>query len=214
MKTNYVIPGVDPKLCADRGDNLTAALDSVAKAKIDRAREQFVRGRTGFKPGHQPRDDTGRFRRILARLKFDLGDKELENIVKEIKSAEGNVDAGDITAAAKAGQNVIKMVDEIDEGVLDPESIRNVRNGARELGRALAYLPLPQGDPTAKVRFSDLPKTTQKLVQGMIDRVVAKIGADDAAPATEVLRDLMAGGRSMSSDELSAELNKLLRLLT
>jgi hypothetical protein len=214
VKTNYVIPGVDPKLCEHREHNLTAALDTAVDDKIKRARAQFERGRSGFKPGHQPRDSEGRFRRILARLKFDLGDKELENIVTEIKAAEDNMDAGDITAAAKAGQNVVKMVDEIDQGVLDPESIRNVRNGARELGRALAYLPLPQGDQTAKVRFSDLPRTTQQLVKGMIDRVVKKIGADDAADAVANLRDLMAGGRSMSSDDLSRELNKLLRLLT
>jgi hypothetical protein len=214
VKTDYVIPGVPEKYCADRGDNMTAALSSVTKGKISRAREQFIRGRTGFKPGDQPRDDNGKFRRILARLKFDLGDSELENIVNEIKKAEDSSDAGDIGKAAEAGKNVVQMVDEIKDGVLDPESINNVRNGARELGKALAYLPLPQGDPNAKVRFSDLPKTTKDLIEGMIERVETKLGVDDAADAVANLKSLMAGGRSMASDELSAELNKLLRLLT
>jgi hypothetical protein len=214
VKTDYVIPGVPEKLCQDRGEkNITAALSSVTKGKIARAREQYVRGRTGFRPGKQPRDQEGKFRRILARLKFDLGDTELEGIVNEIKNAEQNADAGDIGKAAEAGKNVIQMVDAIEEGVLDPESINNVRKGAAELGRAIAYLPLPQGDPNAKVRFSDLPKTTKDLIENMVQRVEEKLGPD-AAEAVANLKSLMSGGRSMASDELSAELNKLLRLLT
>lgn len=215
MKTDYVVPGIDPELSKDRGDkNITAALSSVTKGKIARAREQFIRGRTGFTPGNQPRDNEGKFRRILARLKFDLGDTELEGIVNEIKNAEHSADTGDITKAAESGRSVIQMVDEIEDGVLDPENINNIRNGARELGKAIAYLPLPQGDPNAKVRFSDLPKATKDLIQGMVDRVETKLGEADAADAVANLKSLMSGGRSMASDELSAELNKLLRLLT
>lgn len=215
MKTDYVIKGVSKKLCEDRGeDHLTAALSTVTRTKIERAREQFIKGRTAFRPGTQPRNSDGKFRRVLARLKFDLGDTELEQIVNEIKVAEDSADAGDITKAADAGKNVIQMVDQIEDGVLDKDSIMNVRNGARELGKALAYLPLPQGDPNAKVRYTDLPKATRDLVENMIARVEEKLGADDAAEAVANLKSLMSGGRSMASDELSAELNKLLRLLT
>jgi hypothetical protein len=215
VKTSYVIKGVDPKLCEDRGgDHLTAALTSVTKGKIERARAQFERGRQAFTPGNQPRDDTGKFRQVLARLKFDLGDTELENIVNEIKKADDHADAGDIGEATKAGKNVIQMVDEIKDGVLNPEDIRNVRNGARELAKAIAYLPLPQGDPNAKVRFTDLPKATRDLVQNMVERVETKLGSDDAAEAVANLKSLMSGGRTMTSDDLSSELNKLLRLLT
>jgi hypothetical protein len=214
VKTDYVIPGVDPELCKHREGNITAALNSTTKGKINRAREQFIRGRTGFKPGKQPRDTEGKFRRILARLKFDLGDTELEGIVNEIKNAEHSADTGDIAKAAEGGRRVVQMVDEIEDGVLDPESINNVRTGARELGKAIAYLPLPQGDPNAKVRFSDLPKTTKDLIEGMVKRVEDRLGVEDAADAVANLKSLMAGGRSMAADELSAELNKLLRLLT
>lgn len=213
MKTSYVIQGVDPKLCADRPEAITAALSKLTKHKIVRAQDQFQRGRTGFTPGHQPRDSTGRFRKILARLKFDLGDSELENIITEINAAEDASDAGDIAKATTAGKKVVQMVDEIKEGVLDAGQIKNVRAGAAELGRVLAYLPLPQGDENAKVRFSDLPGSTADLINNMVTRVEERLG-EDAVDAVALLKSYMSGVRSMTADELSAELNKLLRLLT
>jgi ribosomal protein S20 len=216
VKTTTVLKGLPKDICTEDPDAaLTAALSAQTRAKIVRAREQFIRGRPAFKPGEdQPRNSDGRFRKVLARLRYDLGDTELQDIVDQIKQAERANDVGDIGKATESSETVISMIDKIDEGVLDPESIKNVRAGAAELGRVLAYLPLPQGDPNAKVRFSDLPKSTRSLIEGMIDRVISKIGAKDAQPAVALLKSYMSGVRSMASDELSAELNKLLRLLT
>jgi hypothetical protein len=214
VKTDFLIPGIDPKLCEDPDEALTAAAATQIDEQIRRAAEQFKRGRTAFRPDNQPRDFHGRFRQVLARLKFDLGDKQLEGIVAKIREAENQDDAGDYAKSAKAATDVVGLVDKIQEGVLDPESIKNVRAGAAELGRVLAYLPLPQGDPNAKVRFSDLPPSTQELIDGMVERVVAKLGVVGATDAVALLNSFKSGVRSMSSDELSAELNKLLRLLT
>lgn len=214
MKTDFVIPGIPEGLQKDPDEAITAAATRQVDEKIRRATEQFRRGRSPFTVDNQPRDSRGRFRQVLARLKFDLGDTQLENIVAKIKDAENMDDAGDYAKSAEAARDVVGLVDKIEEGVLDPEAIKNVRAGAAELGRVLAYLPLPQGDPNAKVRFSDLPPSTQKLIDGMIDRVVAKLGNDDARDAVAILKSYISGVRSMSSDELSAELNKLLRLLT
>jgi hypothetical protein len=215
VKTDYVIKGIPKEICTTPpGKAVTAALEADTKRKILRAREQFRRGRSPFSADNQPRSSDGRFRKVLARLKYDLGDTELQGIVEEIKRAESANDVGDIGKATEAGKNVVKMVDNIESGVLDPESIANVRNGAAELGKVLAHLPLPQGDPNAKVRFTDLPKSTRDLVDGMITRVISKVGEEDAASAIAVLKSFMSGGRTMAADEMSSELNKLLRLLT
>lgn len=214
MKTDFLIPGVDPELCGDPDEALTAAAVRQVDEKIRRASEQFRRGRSPFTVDNQPRDSRGRFRQVLARLKFDLGGKQLEGIVAKIRDAENADDAGDYAKSASAAKDVVGLVDKIADGVLDPESIKNVRAGAAELGRVLAYLPLPQGDPNAKVRYSDLPPSTQELIDGMIERVVTKLGAEDSRDAVALLKSYISGVRSMSSDELSAELNKLLRLLT
>lgn len=214
MKTSFVIPGIPEELQADPDKALTSAAVKQVDEQIRRATEQFKRGRPAFTPENQPRDYKGQFRQVLARLKFDLGGKQLENIVARIRDAENADDAGDYAQSAKAATDVVQLVDKIADGTLDPASIKNVRAGARELGRVLAYLPLPQGDPNAKVRFSDLPPSTQDLVNGMIERVQKKLGAVDAADAIAILESFKSGVRSMASDELSAELNKLLRLLT
>lgn len=214
MKTSFLIPGIPKELQVDPDEALTAAATRQVDEQIRRATEQFKRGRPAFTPGNQPRDYQGKFRQVLARLKFDLGGQQLDNIVARIRDAEDANDAGDYAKSAKAATDVVQLVDKIADGTLDPESIRNVRAGARELGRVLAYLPLPQGDPNAKVRFSDLPPSTQDLINGMIERVQKKLGNDDAGPAIAILESFKSGVRGMASDELSAELNKLLRLLT
>lgn len=214
MKTGFLIPGIPKELQADPDEALTAAATRQIDERIRRATEQFRRGRSPFDVENQPRDYRGRFRQVLARLKFDLGGKQLEEIVARIKDAENADDAGDYAKSAKAATDVVQLVDDIKDGVLDPQDIKNVRSGARELGRVLAYLPLPQGDPNAKVRFSDLPPATQQLVDGMIDRVKEKLGSEEATAAIAILESFKSGVRGMTSDDLSAELNKLLRLLT
>jgi len=213
MRSTYKVPGIPPEYCDDPGEALVAALSAEAQGRIDRAREQFVRGRQAYNPKTQPRTSNGRFRRILARLRYDLGDTELQGIVEQIKKTEKLADTGDQDKTRAAAQGVIKMCDRIKSGILDDHTIRNVRDGSRELGKVLAYLPLPQGDQNAKVRYSDLPKSTRDLIDGMVERVQTKLG-DNAGDALSNLKSYMSGGRTMSSDDLSSEFNKLLRLLT
>jgi len=213
VRTSYVLPNVSPRLQRNVGNLAAAGLTPVGKAKVARARAQFYQGRIPYNPKTQPRDRTGKFRQILARLKSNLGEKELENIVAEIKNAEKADDVGDYAKAGKAGKSVIQMIDDIKSGSLDRSVEKNLREGAADLGRVLAYLPLPQGDNSAKVRFSDLPPSTGRLINGLIDRVKEKLDAGDAEKYIKVLQSFISGVRTMSSDQLSAEMNKLLRLL-
>lgn len=209
MRTNFVIPNVPEELQRNRGTVRVL----VAAGRKQRTREQFMRGRIKYSPKTQPRDRSGKFRQILARLKSNLGDSELEQINKEINAADKAAEAGDYAKASEAGRNVVKLVDDIEIGTLDQSVENHLRKGAADLGRALAYLPLPQGVNAAKVRFSDLPPATGRLIQDMIDRVKNEVNSADAKKFVKILENFMSGGRTMSSDELSAELNKLLRLL-
>jgi len=217
VKTSYVIPNLHPRFQRNVGDVtlIAAATPSpIVETKIARARAQFMRGRIPYNAQTQPRDRTGKFRQILARLKSDLGDKELENIVAEIRNAEKADDVGDYAKASEAGRKVVSLIDDIKNGSLDQGVVKNLREGAADLGRVLAYLPLPQGQDTAKVKFSDLPPSTGRLIQGLISRVEDKVNPEDAAKFTKVLKSFISGVRTMTSDELSAEMNRLLRILT
>jgi hypothetical protein len=214
--TTVTIPGIPPEYCEDVDENelLVAAASSDAREQIrHRVKDQFQRGRLKYNPETQPRDATGKFRRILARLKSNLGDTELEQIVREIKTAERLSDTGDYRKASDSATKVVAMIDKIESGALDQGVEKSLRTGAADLGRVLAYLPLPQGVDTAKVRFSDLPPSTAQLIRNMIKRVDEKLVSDKATKITAVLQSFISGVRSMSADELSAELNKLLRFL-
>ena len=171
-------------------------------------------GKGRYTPETQPRDDSGRFRRVLARLKQDIGDSGLTNIIEKIEEAENNENAGDYERASSSANELIDMIDRIDTGALNPEALENVRSTAAELGKVIANLPLPFGQDAAKVRYSDLPPALKDLIDDMITRVSDKIGEEDAAEATRVLESYKGGGDFMNQSEISSQLSKLLRLLT
>ena len=97
---------------------------------------------------------------------------------------------------------------------MNSEELANVKNAASELGKIVTNLPLPFKDPNAKMRYSDLPPVLKNLLDTMVDRVIKKIGKDDAAEATESIRQFMSGSELFNQSDLSANLAKMLRLLT
>jgi len=167
-----------------------------------------------YTPQTQPRDEMGKFRDVLARLKADLGESGNQGVVEEIKEADRLAQAGDYNEAAKAAGKLINVVERIDTGALNSKALENVREGARQLGEVLANLPLPFGNETMKLKYSELPPALRDLVKEMIDRVVDKIGREDAKEAIAGLESFMSGGDLLTQSEVSSEMSKLLRLLT
>ena len=183
--------------------------DSLGKALAVETQEQGK-----YTPDTQPRDDKGKFRLVLARIKQDLGDAGLQDVVQKVSEAEELNEVGNYEDAAKAANDVIGIVDRLDAGALNPQAIENVRSSAKALGEVIANLPLPFGSETEKVRYSDLPPALKNLMDDMLSRVTDKIGAKDAEEATVGLRSFMSGGDYYTQQEISSELSKLLRLLT
>ena len=169
---------------------------------------KYVSGKT------QPRDNKGKFRTVLARIKQDIGDAGLQDVIDKVTETENLEIGGDYIGAARSATDLIGIVDRIDSGALNPQALINVRESARALGETIANLPLPFGAEATKVRFSDLPPALRDLVDDMIVRVEAKIGKEDADEATEGLRSYMSGGDFLNQSQISSELSKMLRLLT
>jgi len=183
--------------------------DDMGKALAVETQEQGK-----YTPDTQPRDEKGKFRVVLARIKQDLGDAGLQDVVQKVSEAEQLNEVGNYQDAAKAANDVIGIVDRLDAGALNPQAIENVRSSAKALGEVIANLPLPFGSETEKVRYSDLPPALKNLMDDMLSRVTEKIGAKDAEEATVGLRSFMSGGDYYTQQEISSELSKLLRLLT
>lgn len=204
---------------ANSSEELAAEADTQRERFLSTAGEQFSWVKSDsyqpkFTPDTQPRDAHGRFREVLARLKLDLGDVELDEAVRKVEEAENLDDAGNYAEAARAAHDVIDIVDRIDAGAINPEAVIGIREGARALGEVIANLPLPTGYDAEKVKYSDLPPALRTLVDDMIARVVEKIGEDDAREATIKLEQYRSGSDVLSQSEISSELSKLLRLLT
>lgn len=205
----------DELLVDPTDEELTAAgkFRPATREQKERAKEQFRRARDPDLVKRQPRDYRGRFRDILARLKVDLGESELNEVVGKVEEAQDAEDRRDYGKSADAATDVVQMVDRLDEGSLNSDQLNNIKNTTRELGKAIAYLPLPQGQQNAKLRFSDLPPSTQQLLNNMKKRVIEKLEPDKAAELLAVLNQFTSGTVQLSSDDLQAELAKLLTYL-
>jgi hypothetical protein len=171
-------------------------------------------GRIKYTPETQPRDAKGKYRKVLARLKQNLGVAGLQKALLKAQDAEDLDFAGDYAGSAKASQDLLGLIDRLDSKALNAEALENVRETAGELGRVIANLPLPFGKDATKLRFSDLPSGLKDLIDQMITRVEAKIGKKDADIATKSLKSYMAGADVYSQGEVQSEMSKLLRLLT
>ena len=171
-------------------------------------------GRLKYTAQTQPRDARGKFRKVLARLKQDLGVAGLQKALVKVQTAENMEFAGNYSGAAEAAGDLLNIIDRLDSGALDATKLENVRNSAGELGRVIANLPLPFTNQAQKVRYSDLPPALKNLMDDMITRVESKIGKKDADIATANLRSFKSGADVYSQSEISSQMTTLLRLLT
>jgi hypothetical protein len=156
----------------------------------------------------------GKFRTVLARIKQDLGNAGLQSVIEKVEQTEGLNNAGNYSAAVAAAADLLSVIDRIDSGGLNPDALENIRSSTAALGQLIANLPLPFGDQTDKLRYTDLPPVLKNMIDDMMDRVEQKIGKEDANAATENLRKFKSGSSVMSQSDVSSEMNVMLRLLT
>jgi len=202
---------------ADLTDEEIEALKEEAKARKAQENDGISRdedGRPKYTPDTQPRDASGKFRQVLARIKQDLGTSGLDRVLDKIEEAENFDSTGDYAGAAKAASDLLGIIDRLDTGALNAEALENVRISAGELGKVIANLPFAFGEEAEKIRFSDVPPALKDLMKDMITRVEDKIGQEDADIATADLKKFISGSELYNQSEISSQMAKLLRLLT
>lgn len=212
-KSRYTRDVGDIDVILAAADTKWAAASRARRQAKNDARKAAEEDRTKFTAKTQPRDPDGRFKKILARLKGNLGEAGTEQVAAKIQEAEAAQIAGNYAEMREHGNSLIDLIENIEEGSLRKGTAKNLRIGASDLSTAIAYLPMPQGRDTAKVRFTDVPLAMQEMVRSMVRQVEELLDSDTSEKYISVLKSYMAGGRTMSSDELSEELNKLLRVL-
>jgi len=206
---------IDAKAEADKQTEEEIKIaEDIAAGKTTAEDKYDEDGRVKYTPATQPRDARGKYRKVLARLRQDLGVAGLQKALAKAEEAENLDFAGNYAKSAGASAELLDMIDRLDSGALNAKSLENVQNSARELGRVISNLPLPFGADAEKLRFSDLPSGLKDLIDGMISRVESKIGKDDADIATADLKSYMSGADVYSQGEIQSQMSKLLRLLT
>jgi hypothetical protein len=188
--------------------------EDIAAGKTTDVPNYDEEGRSKYTPKTQPRDAKGKYRKVLARLRQDLGVAGLQKALLKVQDAENLEFAGNYEASQKASSELLGIIDRLDTNALNPQALENVQNSARELGRVISNLPLPFGAEAEKLRFSDLPSGLKDLIDQMITRVESKIGKEDADIATKDLKSYMSGADVYSQGEVQSQMSKLLRLLT
>lgn len=210
-----VFAAVDPAAIADLSPEEVKAIEEEAKAQEAGPTDAPVdAGRDKYTPETQPRDERGKFRQVLARLKTDLGASGLQDVVEKVQNAENLDNAGNYDSADKAAAELMGILDRLDAKALNPEALENIRLSAGELGKVISNLPFAFGQDAEKIRFSDIPPALKKLMKDMITRVEDKIGTEDADVATSELKTFISGSELYSQSEISSQMSKLLRLLT
>ena len=206
-------PVITPDLTKEDLEGLTDEETDTLKKEV-KSKQDAEKSRAKYTPKTQPRDATGKFRQVLARLKLDLGDAGSDAALKKIEEVDNLDSAGNYAEAAKSAGDLLDIVDRLDTGALNAEAIGNVRESAGELGKVIANLPFAFGEDAQKIRFSDVPPALQDLMEKMITRVEDKIGKKDADIATQEIKNFMSGQEVYSQSEISSQMSKLLRLLT
>jgi hypothetical protein len=188
--------------------------EEIEAVKVERMNREKDDARPKYTPKTQPRDASGKYRKVLARLKSDLGVAGLNRVIDKVEEAENLDNAGDYGRSAQAAGDLIGIIDRLDAGALNPEALENIRSSSAELGKVIANLPFAFGEQSEKIRFSDVPPALQSLMKDMIARVEEKIGPEDAAEATADLKKFISGRDLYSQSDISSEMATLLRLLT
>jgi hypothetical protein len=167
-----------------------------------------------FEPELHPRDDAGKFRDVLLRLKKDVeGQPGAEQAIQEIEAAQASNDADHDRETEDHIQNIIKIVDQVAQGNVDPNTAKTLRDGYRDLGRFVSDIELPAGTDTDKFRYTDLPEPVQATIDDLLMRLKSYVDQETYDDATEALMDFKRGGDVWNNSELMGSLAGILRFL-
>lgn len=172
------------------------------------------RGKKEFEEKLHPRDDAGMFRDVLLRLKRDVeGKPGAEQAIQEMEAAQRANDANADKETEDHISNIIKIVDQVAAGSVDPDTAKTLRDGNTELGKFISGTPLPAGIDADKMRYSDLAPQTQELIELLVTRLKGYVDEDTYNKATKDLLDFKRGGDVWNASELLSAMSTVFRYL-
>lgn len=204
-----------PRVSAEDGDRgLLVKRDNVIeRMKALRAAAKTPSGE--FDAQRHPRwDENGQFRQVLTRLRKDVEDvPEAKEAVRNIDKAMELMSSSDLGKIEAATHDVMRSIDKAADLVGSAETAANMRTGFAALGEALARLPLPQGNDTATMRWTDLPEQLQSLVTDVMGKLKSELDADEYRKVTHDVQAFQSGVDFATSDQIQSWLSGMVSRL-
>jgi hypothetical protein len=113
-KVDKTEPVGTPDLTKEDLKGLTDEETDILKKEV-KSKQDAEKSRAKYTPKTQPRDATGKFRQVLARLKLDLGDAGSDAALKKIEEVDNLDSAGNYAEAAKSAGDLLDIVDRLEK---------------------------------------------------------------------------------------------------
>lgn len=168
-----------------------------------------------FDPKDHPRfDANGQFRQVMARLRSGIqGQPGTETIAREIDSVMGLMDSGHLEDIENQTKNLMKSIKDATDTTNNTDVTEDMRAGFRALGLELARMPLPQGQDTVTMRWTDLPLPLQTTVDDVMLKLKEHLSAEAYDKATHDVASYKAGVDLATSDQIQSWLSGMLQHL-
>jgi hypothetical protein len=190
-----------------RGFDPEAREEAVARVASLRFRKRE------FQEEMHPRDDHGKFRHTVARLKDDLQKQAgTKAAVDALTRAEEADDAGDPVEAQRAVDEALDIVDKVAAETISPDTYSTLRHGYEALSEALFEITRGQ-DADEKLRYTDLPLPLRDLIEDLTDRLSSEAKAETYEELAGPLNTFKSGGDYMSMNEIRKHLSGIFRTL-
>ncbi len=189
----------------NRVDALRAERDAAYAEKVERAKAivAALRVRPDFEEEKHLRDDEGKFRKKLAKLKASLTGPDAgpaaKNGLNKLEEAADQEDAGESEKANATGE---QAADELQQAAdkATGEVKSQLEEAAEDVREAVARLDeAPSGDGTA---FDELPEALQSLIEDAVDKLEQQINPADLDALVQKVKNFISGTNPMSATEI------------
>lgn len=168
-----------------------------------------------FDPKKHPRfDANGQFRAVMARLRSGVeGQPGTETIAREIDHVMGLMSTEDLDVIQDQANNLMKTIKDVEAATDNKDVAETLRTGFKAIGLELAKLPLPQGQDTVTMRWSDLPTQLQTTVDDVMLKLKDHLTPEAYDKVTSEVTRYKSGVDLATSDQIQSWLASMVQYL-
>jgi uncharacterized protein (DUF2267 family) len=168
-----------------------------------------------FDPKAHPRlDANGQFRQVMARLRSGIeGQAGTETIARQIDHVMGMMGTEDQDIITDQTQNLMKTIKDVSQSTDNKDVSETLRQGFKAIGLELAKLPLPQGQDTVTMRWTDLPLPLQTTVNDVMLKLKDHLTPEAFDKVTSEVSRYKSGVDMATSDQIQSWLSSMVQYL-